>query len=344
MPILSPSTVTRLSRLTAPSYSLTVNSLIPNPALKDRLTSLSVTLNNGVASDQLSMDFDDRPTLSGKGISIPKQGVTLDVSMGYEAYKASMGTFEVNQVSLSGSSGGRSLSVSATPALLLKEHSRTWGNKTIGDIVGSIASEYKLSAAVSPAFKLNTIDVINQLNQSDAAFLTHLAARYGAVCKPMAGKLLFMKKGEGTSASGLPMLPVPVKPHDVLQWSKQLSERQDYSKVVAHYWDPLKAEVSTVYFPAGSPGGTDLVHRLPHPYNNEAEAKQVAKAKSDELNRGDATLSLTIIGNPDITAEGKISLSDLRSDVDGDYIVKSATHSFSSGGYQTSIQAYVEPK
>lgn len=335
--------LSRLSRLTAPAYKLTVDGLPPSAALQDRLISLSVTLNNGQSADQLSLGLDDRPALSGSAIALPTQGVSLKVAMGYETYLAEMGSFQVNHIGLSGSSGGRSLSISATPSLLLTETSRTWGGKTIADIVETIAKENALSAGISPSFKLQTIDVINQLNESDSAFLTRLAERYNAVCKPMADKLLFMEKGQGTSASGIPMLAVPIAPHDVLQWSMQINERQDYVKVVAYWPDLLNAEDGEVYVPPGEPKSGDKVCRLPHLYNNEKEAAQAAQAKLDEMNRGDATLSMTIIGNPDITAEGKITVRDLRSDVDGDYIVKSATHSFSSGGYQTSIQAYIEP-
>ena len=337
------SLLARLSRLTAPAYKLTVNGLPVGSALTDRLVSLSVTLNNGASSDQLSLTVDDRPTTFGGDMPLPTRGVSLDVSMGYQTYQAKMGSFIVNNVSLNGSSGGRSLTVSATPALMMRETSLTWSDTTIGKIVEAIAKKNKLSASVSPSFKLKTIEVINQLDESDMAFLTRLAARYNAVCKPMAGNLLFMEKGKGTSATGLFMLPIEIKSHDVLQWSTQLNERQDYGKVVAYWPDLVNAEYGEVFFPAGAPKADTNVYRLPHPFNTETEAKEAAEAKYDEVNRRDQTLSLTTIGHPDITAEGKIKVSKLRSDVDGDYIVKSATHSFSSGGYQTTIQAYVEP-
>ena len=344
MSFLSPHVITRLSRLTAPSYSLTVNSLVPNPALQDRLTSLSVTLNNGKTSDQLSLSFDDRPGLMNGGLSLPSPGLEIKVAMGYEAYKAEMGAFLVNQIGLSGSGGGRSITVSATPDLLLRQVTRTWSDdNSINDIIGAIAAEHGLEAAVSPSFMLKKIDTMNQLNESNAAFLTRLAAHYNAVCKPMAGKLLFMEKGQGTSATGLPMLAIPIRPHDVLQWSKQTSRRQDYTKVVAYWPELLNGSYGMVCHPSDSVSTTDDVYRLPHLYSSEEEALEAAKSKYDEINRDDDTISLTVIGNPDITAEGKIIISDLRSEVDGEYIVQSATHSFSGGGYQTTVRAYVEP-
>ena len=335
-------TLARLSRLSAPTFKIRVGGLLPNPVLDERLVSISVTLNNGETSDQLSLEFDDRSLAFG-GISLPTQGVVLSVSLGYEAYTVEMGEFVVNRVSSSGSGGGRTLSVSATPALLVGDFSRTWANRTIGEIVDTIAREYKLTAKVSPTLKFEKIDVVNQLNESNSAFLTRLAARYNAVYKPMAGNLLFMAKGEGTSASGLPMLPVIIPPHDVIQWDKSLNEQYDFKKVCAYWFDHVKAADQEVYVPPGAPKAGENVLRLPHLFNNEAEATAAAKANLDEISRDDEVLSLTMIGNPDITAEGKILLSNFRSGVDGSYIVKSATHRFSQEGYQTALSAYVEP-
>ncbi|MEJ2419600.1 MAG: hypothetical protein P8Y45_22280 [Exilibacterium sp.] len=66
--------LTRLSRLTAPAFKLSVNGIASSETLNDRLVSISVTLNNDEMSDQLSLTFDDRATLLGSGISLPAAG------------------------------------------------------------------------------------------------------------------------------------------------------------------------------------------------------------------------------------------------------------------------------
>ena len=322
---------------------MSVDGLPSSSVLNDRLVSISVILNNGEVSDQLSLEFDDRNTVFGGGISLPRQGVAISVSLGYETYTAEMGTFIVNRLSSSGSSGGRTLSVSATPALLNADYTRTWSGTTIGDIVDAIAQEHNLTAKVSPTLQSEPIEVINQFNESNAAFLARLAARYDAVFKPMAGRLLFMAKGEGTSASGLPMPPVNIPPHDVIQWNKSINEQLDFKTVCASWFDYERAEEQEIYVSDGPRKPDENVLRLPHLFNNESEAKKAAEAKYRATNREDESLSLTMIGNPDITAEGKIVLTNFRTGVDGRYIVRSATHSFSRGGYQTTLSAYVEP-
>jgi uncharacterized protein len=78
---------------------------------------------------------------------------------------------------------------------------------------------------------------------------------------------------------------------------------------------------------------------LRHGHPTKAEAKAAAKAKQAELDRGTRSLTLTIIGNPAITAEMTIRVSGVRSRVDDAWRVKTATHTITSDGYRTSIEA-----
>lgn len=346
MTLFSPETRSRLSRLTAPMFDLRIDNMPSNNRLKERLLSVQVTLNNGHVSDQLSLVLDDRPQFLGAGIALPRQGVSLSASMGYETHLATMGNFSVNNITLGGSGSGRTLTVSATPPLLNNCVTRNWNNTTIQRIIESIAATpaYGLEAKVSPNLADEQIDTLNQFNESDSGFLTRLAERFDAVCKPMSGKLLFMRKGEGTSASGEPMPTVNIYAHDIVQWHKSVSGQQAYNKVCAYWYDYQQAADQEVYYPPSDPQPGDTVLRLKQAFLNQHEAEQAASAKMAEILRESTDLSLTMLGNPDITAEGKITLHKVREDVDGDYIVRRATHSFSSGGYLTSVDAYFQAR
>ncbi|GLS27377.1 phage late control D family protein [Marinibactrum halimedae] len=333
----------RLSRLTAPAFSIRVNGLPASPAFIDRLVSINVVLNNGEVSDQLSLVFDDRETFWGRDIAIPSQGVNLSVSLGYQALTSEMGDFIVNQVHASGSGGGRTLSVTATPTLLSGESMLTWGDESLSTIVSDIAKKYDLIAKVSAKLANRKLPVVHQCNESDSAFLTRLAQRFNAFVKPMAGNLLFMTRGEGSSASGLPMLPVVIPAQDVLSWSKTLSEQHDFTKVGARWSDFQSGIEQEVYMPPQKPQKNEMILRDSIIYNNQAEAEAAAEAKFKEVNRDNEKIQLTVLGNPHITAEGKILVDGLRSGANGTYIVERVTHSFSQGGFQSQIQAYVEP-
>ena len=51
------------------------------------------------------------------------------------------------------------------------------------------------------------LDHLDQTNESDASFLMKLARQYGAIASVKDGNLLFIRQGQGRTASGKP-LPV----------------------------------------------------------------------------------------------------------------------------------------
>lgn len=338
--------VQRASRLLSPAYSLWVDGIMASEVLRDRLVSLSVTLNNGVVNDQLSLTFDDRAQLHTARIHVPEPGAVISVSLGYGygPLLEPMGEFEVNQVSLNGSNGGRTLTVSANPTLLFRDETHTCTGLTLEDIVSDIARRHELQPKVSPNLKTIEVGALNQQNESDSAFLTRLAARYNAVCKVMAGRLLFMKKGEGTSASGLPMPAVTVPNHDIISWNRVVSQHEQDVEVVAGYHDHRSAREVEVTVHRGRPGNGATLIKLPYLFANETDARHAASSKLRELQRDEDGVSMTLLGNQSITAEGRIAVKDVRDGVSGEYIVRSVTHSLSTGGFQSSLQAYVEPR
>ncbi len=328
-----------LSVYGAPIYDLKVAGVTAGAVLRERLVSHAVTHQGGLQSDQLSMTFDDRSSITGGYIEIPERGKELEVWLGYELHLVSMGTFQVDQVSVDGSGGGQTLSISAVPRLLLNESTKTWADTTIDEIVTAIAADHELDAKVSQSLGSVAIEIENQVRESDLSFLTRLAQKHDGVVKPAAGCLLFLQKGEAVTAGGISLGAVTLGPHDIVQWSCSLSDRTGYEGVVAIWHDLEQALQRQV---AVGDATSDSVYRMPHLYASEAEAEDAAQAKLNELTRDTSSLSLTTIGNPDLTAEGKIKLDGVRAGVDGEWIVRTVTHSLNSGGYQCSLSAYKE--
>lgn len=73
---------------------------------------------------------------------------------------------------------------------------------TLGAIVEVIASRNRLEASVAPSLAGIKIPHIDQSQESDAKFLTRLAERNGGEVSVKMGKLLFLKAGQGVTASG----------------------------------------------------------------------------------------------------------------------------------------------
>ncbi|KYZ84546.1 hypothetical protein A3Q32_21865 [Alcanivorax sp. KX64203] len=90
---------------------------------------------------------------------------------------------------------------------------------------------------------------------------------------------------------------------------------------------------------AGAGGGWQTgLHPAP-PLPGREAATRAASAKLESLRRGNATLSLTLIGNPALQAEGKIRLTGLRDPVDGEWLLQRVEHQFDGRGFVTRIEA-----
>lgn len=320
-----------------PGYSLSIGGVTAGHQLRSRLLSLSIVLNDGGESDQLSLSIDDSQTLTLGRLAFPASGKEIDVSLGYELHKAVMGLFHVDQVSSTGSAGSGVISITAVPKLLLDQKSKTWANTTIGDIVSEIASENTLKAQVSLGLKSIAIDVENQHNETDMSFITRLAKKYDALAKPAGDSLLFLVKGDTKTASGIPLLPTVLTANDIISWQCTLSERTEYGSVVAVWHDFITAEQKEVI--AGSKGEKP-VFRLPHLFQSEAEATAAAQTKLNEKTRNTSTLNLSVVGDPGLVAGGAILLMAVRDKIDGTWVIKSVTHTLSASGYQCTLSAY----
>ena len=106
-------------------------------------------------------------------------------------------------------------------------------------------------------------------------------------------------------------------------------------RIIEACWhDRASGQRQTVTEGTGSP-----VKKLRHLHATKDEAARAAKAALDETARGNNTLSLTIIGDATIAAEGRILVAGIRATVDGLWSVKSVAHTISSTGFTTGIEA-----
>lgn len=300
--------------------------------LKDRLLSLTVTDEAGTKADTVEIQLDDRDGL----VELPKPGATLTVMLGYrETGLVPMGVFTSDEVTVS--SPPATLTIRAKAADLggpIKDQkTRSWSKKTLSEIVQTIAGEHKLKAKVAQRFQSVRIEQIDQTDESDLNFLDRLGRDHDALVSVKGGTLLFMGRGEGLTASGTPMPPRPLAESDTISWTLTLTTREDYKSVSAVWHDKKAAKRKDVTAGAGKP-----VLKLRHAYATEAEAKQAAQAKLDEIGRGNDAFEATMPGDPLIAAEVRVLAAGFRAGVNGLWSVVTATHELSSGGYQTAIR------
>lgn len=313
-----------------PSFAISADGGDITGAVKDRLMELRVNDEAGNQSDTVEIRLDDR----GGTLALPRKGTQLSVAIGYEETGlVDKGLYVVDEVE--GESAASSLTIKAKAAdmrsSLKAAKTRGWDGKTLGDIVNTIAGEHGLQAKVAPALAGMNFEHVDQTNESDMHFLTRLAKQYDAIAKPAGEYLVMVPRGEAKSATGKSLPSVSLTRKDITSYRFTIAERGKYGKVIAHYRDEGKAEDVAVTYGDGEPAYT-----IRHPYQNFEQAYAAAKAKKEALDRGTATVGVTMPGNADVAAEGKVTLSECRDGVDGTWVVTKATHVITgTGGFST---------
>lgn len=84
---------------------------------------------------------------------------------------------------------------------------------------------------MADTLKAIAVPHIDQSQESDAAFLTRLAERNGALVSVKYGRLLFLKAGSGLTASGKPVPQMTVERGDGDRHQFAIADREAYTGV-----------------------------------------------------------------------------------------------------------------
>ena len=188
-----------------------------------RLVSLDITDTVDETSDGLTLVLEDTTGT----LALPKSGAKLEVSLGYNGFNQRMGAFVVDEVTVEGPPDTIQITGSSTPlvndrggggaASFTSRKSRSWDNKTIEDIVKTIAGECGLQPVVDKTLASITIPHIAQVGESDANLLLRIARRYAGVLKPADGRLVLAAEQGGHTTSGK-TLELTLTPMDVTSY------------------------------------------------------------------------------------------------------------------------------
>ncbi len=220
----------------APLCQVIVNGKEISTLVNKKLIGLTITDANGLEADMLDLSLDD----SQGDIDIPPRGAIIQVLLGWpDTGVVDKGSFTVDEIEHSGTPD--TLTIRARSADLreglTQKKERSWTNVKLGDIVRKIADENSYEPVISKELDEIERAHLDQQYQSDADLLTRLADQYDAICTVKSGKLLFIKAGTGTSASGidLPVYSVTRKSGDRHRFT--IRDRDNYVAVMASYYD-----------------------------------------------------------------------------------------------------------
>ncbi|WP_252097307.1 Dam family site-specific DNA-(adenine-N6)-methyltransferase [Escherichia coli] len=248
------------------------------------------------------------------------------------------------------------------PVIVSTRREKSWHKTTVGEVVKEIAARHKLKMALGKDLSDKPVDHIDQTNESDGSFLMRLARQYGAIASVKNGNLLFIRQGQGKSATGKPLPVITITRKDGDSHRFTLADRGAYTGVIAswlHTREPAKKESTTVKRkrrtkkqkkePEAKQGdylvGTDEnVLVLNRTYANRSNAERAAKMQWERLQRGVASFSLQLAeGRADLYTEMPVKVSGFKQPIDdAEWTITTLTHTVSpDNGFTTSLELEV---
>lgn len=312
----------------------------------DRTTDIKVDLiSGGGEGDGLTIKIDDRDWR----IARPELGENLSVWLGYEEVGlAYMGSYNIEDVTFLGmprsiqllglSTGLRD--IQKTPQIA------SFDNKTIGSILGGMASQSGLGVSIEGGLGAKMIPFKNQV-VSNLHMIHELERMYGAVAKVADGKLIFVPRDGTTAVSGVSLPTLVLLPEHFGNWQVRYSSKSSFDGAKAAWWDKENNVRKWVHIPGQSSGAESSEGNSssgPFPlgamYNSEAEAMAAATSKMQALKRAEVMANFDLAkGDPWIRDMQTILVQGMRDGIDGSYVAEKVTHTYlKSTGIRTSMQ------
>ena len=349
-----------------PVYQLLVDGNDISAAIRPRLMSMTITDNRGFTADTIEITLDD----SDGQLDMPRRGATLRALIGWHGQALiDKGTYKIDEVEHSGAPDvltlrGKSADLSGE---MNKLRERSWHYETVGAIVDVLATRYGLVPTVGDVFKGMMIDHIDQTNESDLAFLTRLATEQDAIATVKSGRLMFIKAGQGTTASGQPLPAITITRQDGDQHRFSVADRDAYTGVTAYWQDNKSAEKKKIEvkrkkktkpkperpLPPGVVvnkterelliGNSDNVKVLRHIYTSERRAANGARAAWEKLQRGVADFQITLaMGRPELYPEQPTTVRGFKPQIDeAAWLLTQVVHDLTNQGFTNRLQLEV---
>lgn len=317
-----------------PDYQLVVNGQNITPRLGGRLVDLRLRESRGDQADELDITLDDA---DGR-MAIPPKGATIELRLGWvHSGLVDKGSFIVDETEHSGSPDKISIRArSADMAKTLRSRaSRSWHDTTVGQIVRDIGARNGLPVRMDEQLAGRRVQHIDQTNESDLHFCTRMARLHDAVCTVKKGHLVFLRTNARTNASGQTLDAVHITRTSGDQHRYHTAERTSYTGVRAYWHDPGRARRRGVL------AGTNVdVKVLKDTYASEADALEAARAEMQRVQRGAATLSLTLaLGRPALMPQSPVTVAGFKPEIDGaGWLVKTVEHNLGDGGFTTQLE------
>jgi len=315
-----------------PAYKLLVNGK-PINTVDHPLIDLTLTDNRSFNADQLTFTISDpRNTLA-----MPRKGASIQCFLGWEIdgvmSVVDKGTFIVDDIGYD--INPREMTIHSNSANfragLAQVKTKSYHNKTLGNIAQYIAKKHQLSLKITDRLDNIMIPHIDQNSESDGHFLTRLAQRYDAMLNIKHDTVIILSQGKGQTASGqsLGLLTINIAECESASF-KDVDRDSEYTGVKAKWHDTHTGK--TVWEVAGK---ADKAQRLKHRYPTQQEALTAAHAEWNKIQRGSKTLTINLTnGKADWITEKQVQTKGIKADIDAlTWVTQRVVHKIGDDGY-----------
>lgn len=288
---------------------------------------LSVTLHN--AHGRWSGDW------------FPAKGAKLSAAIelsdwGGDGQRATLpcGTFEIDEIEVSGGSSGSKATIKAISAPVSsasrgEAKTRAWQDVSLSEIAGDAAN----SAGLALVFELDDdpqYEREDQLHETDLTFLQGLCRDAGCALKVTHDKLVIFSREKREAEDAI----LTITPAMCESWRFKSKSSKVYKAARVEYHDP-ETDENYIYetdAELADLSGEDANERalvIETRVKSEAEAERVAKNALADANKNEVTGSFTTMGDVRLVAGVNVTMEGFGR-FDGRYSIESAAHTIGS--------------
>lgn len=290
-------------------------------------------------SDSLSIDMSDRDR---RWITdwLPETGAILGATLCTENWnedgetaERELGEFTLDTYSFSGMPLSVKLGGVSAPKETdfdTTEKTKTWENVTLEEIAGDIAE----SAGMELFYDCEeiTIEAVEQDSKTDSAFLKGQCETYDVSMKIYQRRMVLFSKREYKKREAVRTFD-GFGEFENISWNTSLP----YTGAKMIYTNSDTEEEISVQI-----GTEERMLTVTGSADSEADARKKVKAALNKANDEATTMSISIMGSPDLYAGCNVEIINCGA-MDGKYYINKASHTI-GGGYKTSLDLsrYVE--
>lgn len=293
-------------------------------------------------SDEIQLSLEDR---KGRWLSswFPSKGDKITASIEFRAAGETekttslpCGVFEVDEIEFSEPPMQitiKGVAAPVTSSAVGQLKTKAWESMNLKEIASEIASNNNLTlfwdSSNNPSYQRK-----DQIQTSDLNFLKGLCTDAALACKCTAGQIVIFDESAYEEKSSV--CTIARGDRRIKSVSFRSKTTETYSAASVNYHDSLLDETQSATVTSDDAPENGKTLEINQKVESQAEAISLGEAQLRAANKNEVTGSLTMTGFIGIVGGCTVECSGWGK-FDGKYFVNSAKHSYSSSGYELSI-------